>query len=97
MMSELRKFFLLADEYHVSIITRYIRNGANALANHLNREADNSECWQLATRIFRYYDKRWGPHSIDRFASFANKKLLRYNAKWRDGEAEAMDSIHLPN
>ncbi len=55
---------------------------------------DNSD-WQLATRVFRYYDKIWGPHSVDRFASFANKQLPRYNAKWRDGKAEAVNSIHL--
>jgi hypothetical protein len=32
---------------------------------------------------------------MDRFASKKNKQLQRYNAKWRDGEAEAMDSLHL--
>ena len=52
---------------------------------------------QLATRTFRYYDKRWRPHSIDRFASFANKQLPRYIAKWRDGKADTVDSIHLPD
>ncbi len=32
---------------------------------------------------------------MDRFASYANKQVLRYNAKWRDGTAEAVDSLHL--
>ncbi len=95
MMSELRKLFLLTDEHDISIQTRYIRSAANVWANRLNRETDNSD-WQLATRIFRYYDKRWGSHSIDRFASFAKKQLPRYNAKWRDGNTKAVDSIHLP-
>ncbi len=31
------------------------------------------------------------------FASFANKQLPRYNAKWGDGKAETVDSIHLAN
>jgi hypothetical protein len=94
MMSELRKLFLLTDEHDICIRTRYIRSAANVWADRLSRETDNSD-WQLATRVFRYYDKIWGPHSIDRFASFANKQLPRYNAKWRDGQAEAVDSIHL--
>ncbi len=94
MMSELKKLFLLADEHDISIRTRYIRSAANVWADRLSRETDNSD-WQLATRVFRYYDKIWGPHSVDCFASFANKQLPRYNAKWRDGKAEAMDSIHL--
>ncbi len=95
MMSELRKLFLLTDEHDISITTRYIRILSNVWADHrLGREIGNSD-WRLATRIFRYYDKRWGPHSIDRFASFAIKQLPGYNAKWRNGKTEAMDSIHL--
>ena len=38
---------------------------------------------------------RWGPHSVERFASFGNKQLPRYNTKWRDGKVEAFDSVHL--
>ena len=72
MMSELRKLFLITDEHDISIGARYIRSATNVWAGRLGRESDNSD-WQLATRIFRYYDKIWGPHFIDRFASFANK------------------------
>jgi hypothetical protein len=79
MMSELRKLLLLTDEHGISIRTGYIRSAANVWADRLNRETDNSD-WQLATRVFRYYDKIWGPHSVDRFASFANKQFPRYNA-----------------
>ena len=32
---------------------------------------------------------------MDRFASNANKQLPRYNARWRDGTSEAVDSLHL--
>ena len=96
MISELRKLFLLTDERDISIRTKYIRSTANVWADRLTRETANTD-WQLASRIFRYYNKKWGPHSIDRFASFANKQLPRYNSKWRDGKAEALDSIRLPD
>ncbi len=56
MMSEMRNFFLLTDEHDISIRTRYIRIAVNVWANRLSRETDNSD-WQLATRVFRYYDK----------------------------------------
>ncbi len=62
----------------------------------LSRKTDNAD-WQLATRIFYYYDKQWGSHTIDRFTFFANKQLPRYTAKWRDGKAEDLDSIQLPD
>ncbi len=90
----MRKFFLLTDKHAISIRARFIRSDANVWADRLNRKTYNSD-WQLAARVFRYYDKRWGPHSVDRFASFANKQLPRHNAKWRDGKAKAVDFIHL--
>ena len=93
-MSELRKFLLLTDEHEISTRTKYIRSATNVWAYRLSRETDNAD-WQLATRVFRYHDKQWGPYTIVRFGSFPNKQLPRYNAKWRDGKAEAVDSIHL--
>ncbi len=42
-------------------------------------------------------EKEFGKHSVDTFASEENKQLTRYNDKWRDGSAEAVDSLHLPD
>jgi hypothetical protein len=50
----------------------------------------------LAPRKFKHFNKVWGPHTIVRFASYANKQLPRYTAKWRDGTMEAVDSLRLP-
>ncbi len=40
-------------------------------------------------------DNTFLKHTIDRFASKGNKQLPRYNTKWRDGAAEAVDSLPL--
>ncbi len=53
--------------------------------------------WQLHPRVFRYLEKWFGKHPVDRFASRENRQLPRYNAKWRDGTAEALHSLHLPD
>ena len=55
----------------------------------VSRISNNSD-WQLALRVFRHLSGLWVAHSIDRFASFANKQLSR-NTKWRDGASEAVD------
>ena len=34
---------------------------------------------------------------MDRFASFENKQVPRYNARWRDGKTEAVDCLRLPD
>jgi hypothetical protein len=96
MMCDLRKLFLLLDTYDIKIRTLYIRSAANVWADNLSRVTDNSN-WKLATRKFRHFNEIWGTHTVDRFPSCTNKQLPRYNAKWRDGSTEAVDSIHLPD
>ena len=46
--------------------------------------------------MFRHLDTTFHKHTIDGFTSRTNKQLPRYNAKWRDGTAEAVDK-HLPD
>ncbi len=96
MMCELRKLFLWIDKNDINIRTQYIRSAANILADSLSRVTDNSD-WQLAPRIFRQSSGLWGSHSVDRFVSFENKQVLRYNARWRYGKAEAVDCLRLPD
>eukprot|EP00873_Tetraselmis_striata_P017714 jgi/Tetstr1/437978/TSEL_026608.t1 len=47
--------------------------------------------------MFAELESRFGPHSIDRFASALNTLLPRYNAAWLDPTCEAVDSLHLPD
>ncbi len=93
-MCELRKLFLLVDTYDLKIRTQYIKSTAIVWADNLSRISDNSD-WKLAPRVFRHLISLWGAHTIDQFASSANKQLPRYNAKWRDGTAEALDFLRL--
>eukprot|EP00873_Tetraselmis_striata_P018440 jgi/Tetstr1/438704/TSEL_027253.t1 len=47
--------------------------------------------------MFAELESRFGPHSIDRFASALNTLLPRYKAAWLDPTCEAVDSSHLPD
>ena len=80
----------MVNSYDIKTRTLYIRNAANVWADNLSRISDNSD-WQLASHVFRHLNGLWGAHTVDRFASFANKQLPRYTAKWRDGTVEAVD------
>ena len=62
----------------------------------MSRVTDNSD-WELAPRKFKHFNKMWGPHTIDRLASYANRQLPRYNAKRRDGTTDAVDNLRLPD
>jgi hypothetical protein len=65
-------------------------------ADNLSRELDRDDM-QLNLRIFCYIQAKWGPHSIDRFASMENAQLPRFNTKWRDPKREDVDCLHLPD
>lgn len=95
LMTELRKLWLLLDSNDIHIRTRYIRSAANIWADALSRERDKSD-WQLSPRLFAFLNLRWGPHTVDRFASLENTQLPRYNSKWLDPKTEAVDSLRLP-
>ena len=94
MMCELEKLFFLGDEFDIKIKTTYVQRTANIWADGLSRIKDNSD-WKLKASKFGRLNKLWGPVFIDRFASFENKQTVRYNAKWRDGRAGGVDSLHL--
>jgi hypothetical protein len=86
----------LLDTNDIHIRPRYIRSAANVWADKLSRELD-TEDWQLNPRIFEHLQDRWGPHTVDRFASMLNAQLPRFNARWRDPKCEDVDCLHLPD
>eukprot|EP00873_Tetraselmis_striata_P006451 jgi/Tetstr1/426715/TSEL_001652.t1 len=65
-------------------------------ADRLSRDLD-SDYWQLDLLKFSELESRFGPHSIDPFASALNTLLPRYNVAWLDPTCEAVDSLHLPD
>ena len=51
----------------------------NERADYISRIVDFDD-WSLNPVLFRYLDYRWGPHSVDRFASFYNRQTGRFNS-----------------
>jgi hypothetical protein len=98
MMVELRKLWYLLDTHGIHIRPhQYIRSAANVWADALlSKELDTSD-WKSNPRIFKYIDKLWGPHTIDRFASMENTMLPRYNSRWLDPETSGVECLHFPD
>eukprot|EP00873_Tetraselmis_striata_P036665 jgi/Tetstr1/456929/TSEL_043599.t1 len=91
MMAELRRLWCLLDSHGIHLLrARYIRSEANVWAVRLSRHLDSDD-WQLDPLLFSELESRFGPHSIDRFASALNTMLPRYNAVFLDPTCEAMD------
>ena len=69
----------------------------------LNERSDFNSHWNeynhydfcLTREAFAQIEHRFGPHSIDRFASDISHQLPRYNTKYFSPRAEALDAFSL--
>lgn len=96
MMRVLRKLWLLLDINNITLRAQYIASADNVWADALSRQDDTGD-WRLNPSVFRQLERRWGPHSVDRFATSLNTQLPRFNSAWGDPQAEAVDAFAQPN
>ena len=43
--------------------------------------------------VFRLLDAKWGPHTVDRFATYYNAQLLRFNSKFASPGCSGVDAL----
>jgi hypothetical protein len=95
-MTEMRRLWYLLDTNDIHIRPPYIHLAANIWADTPCCEQDTEDL-QLNPRMFAHHQARWGPHSIDRFASMLNTQIPRFNARWRDPQCKHVDCLRLPD
>ena len=86
------QFFLWLDTNNTKLVARHLSGVKNVHANWLSRVLFRHE-WQIQPRVFRFIDKLFGPHDIDRFASEHTALLPRYNSMFLDRHTEAVDAF----
>ena len=73
------------------------------LAGRLNTRSDGLSRvslmyeWMLDPGLFRYIDKLFGPHTIDRFASMTTTQLPVYNSRYMDPLSSGVDALAQQN
>lgn len=75
-----------------SLTPLHLPGRLNTLADSLSRLNPNTE-WQMNPSTFKEIDMKWGPHTVDRFSTFQNKLLPRFNTRFFDPRAEATDTM----
>ena len=76
----------------IRIEPEWIPRTQNEEADALSRIIDYDD-WGVDPLLFARLDSLWGPHSIDRFASFYNTKLPRFNSRYWNPGSEAVDAF----
>ena len=79
-------------QYQIRLEPKWIPRHLNERADYLSCIIDNGD-WHLNPTVFAELDHGWGPHTVDRFASFHNSQLPRFNSRcWNPG-SEAVDAF----
>jgi len=71
--------FLLSVGLNISIEPEWIPHGENQLADYTSLIQDWDD-WQLNSSIFYTLQVKWGPCTVDRFASYYNTQLPQFNS-----------------
>ena len=76
----------------ISLDSQWLPREENACADLLSRFIDRDD-WSLNPVVFQSLDARWGPHSVDRFSSYFNSQVVRFNSKCFSGDCTAVDAL----
>ena len=74
----------------ITIEAQWIPRSENLRADYLSRIIDYED-WGVTCEFFHFINNLWGPFDIDRFASFKNTKLDRFNSLFWNPGTEGVD------
>ena len=84
--------WITAYEVGIELSAKHLGGKENVHADHLSRLSPHYK-WQLHPRLFKFLYRTWGPHTIDRFASFTNAHLPLYNSRYFDPGSGGVDAL----
>ena len=76
----------------ISLEAQWIPRSQNEKGDLLSRFADKDD-WRINPSVFRLLDAKWGPHTVDRFATYYNAQLLRFNSKFASPGCSGVDAL----
>ena len=84
------RIFWWCKQHSVRLSISWIPRELNTVADCFSKLKEGCD-WKLDPQWFRVLDARWGPHTVDRFASSANAQCPRFNALYHCPGVEAVD------
>lgn len=84
--------FRFCFSHGIVLEAQWIPRSLNDRADLLSRFVDKDD-WQVNPSVFRLVDAKWGPHTIDRFASYYNAQLPRFNSKFASPGCSGVDAL----
>ena len=82
----------LAKSHDIDLTFKWIPREDNVIADKLSKYIDVDD-WETTDRFFNILSDKWGPFSIDRFASRENTKVSRFNSKFFSPRASGINAF----
>ena len=92
LQQEALALFNISTAQQVRIEPEWIPREDNQQADFISRITDYDD-WSLHPALFRELDLKWEPHTIDRFASYFNTQLPRFNSRFWNPNSEGVDVL----
>ena len=86
------QIYKLCQENNIRLSVEWVSRDENEQADALSRTEDAND-YSLDPAVFEHLDKRWGPHTVDRFASVQTKLLPRFCSRFLNPGCEAVDAF----
>ena len=77
---------------NITLEPEWIPREDNQTADEFSRIVDYDD-WSINANVFAWLDSFWGPHTVDRFASWHNAQVSRFNSRFWDRGTEAIDAF----
>ena len=84
--------FRFCFSHGIALEAQWIPRSLKERADLLSRFVGKDD-WRFNPSVFRLVDAKWGPHKIDRFASYYNAQLRRLNSKFASPGCSGVDSL----
>ena len=76
----------------VDFEVQWIPREENETADYFSKMVDPDD-WEVTQEFFHFLQEKWGPFTVDRFASNRNTKCERFNSKYSVPGTEAVDAF----
>ena len=75
------KMFKICYEHSIHLDIEWIPRYCNTRADFISKLVDFDD-WQVTEDVFKDLDSLWGPHTVDCFATYYNRKIVRYFSRF---------------
>lgn len=91
-----RKIWLWCEDRGLHVHASYIASKENVWADRASRITNIDTEWELSKKAFKKIYEKFGPFSIDLFATYWNKKVSRFCSRYPNLEVYRVDAFTIP-